>query len=138
MRLFISLVFSFVMFTIGYGAGMTKGYDNGYADGAEQAPKVLQEMAYQSIVKNITYCESRDIHDRTSWAGAYGRAQFMDYTFKWMKGLAGRPELEWRSEKDQMWLLNWAIRHGYGKHWQTCYRQAVVKTSAETTMWVKL
>jgi hypothetical protein len=107
----------------------------GFEEGIAFAEQQKQEQIYSSLVTNITYCESRDIHDRTSYAGAYGRAQFMERTFNWMKGLAGKPHLQWRSEADQMWLLNWAVRNGYGKHWQTCYHQAVAKTTESLVAW---
>lgn len=100
-------------------------YNRGFDAGMKQAVIQQKEEAVQIVTSRITYCESRNIHDRTSNKGAYGRAQFMKPTFNWMKNLAKHPELEWRNEKDQMWLLDWAVRNGYGSHWQTCYRQAV-------------
>lgn len=51
---------------------------------------------------------------------AYGIAQFQIRTFKWLKDLAGRPELNWKVKDDQIWLLRWAIDNGYGDLW-TCY-----------------
>lgn len=124
-------------FWIGGVVGSKVSYDRGFQAGVIKAQEIQQEKVYESIVENITYCESRDIHDRTSWAGAYGRAQFMERTFNWMKGLAGKSELQWRDEEDQMWLLNWAVRKGYGSHWQTCYRQAVAKTSQAVVWHIK-
>lgn len=126
---FMAVILLVASFFMGSIVGSGKAYSRGLEEGRNQYKIVQQEMVYESIVENITYCESRDIHDRTSWAGAYGRAQFMERTFNWMKGLAGKENLEWRNEEDQMWLLNWAIRKGYGSHWQTCYRQAVAKTT---------
>lgn len=116
-------------FWLGTAAGAQKAGKIAFNEGIAFAENQQQEKVYESIVTNITYCESRDVHNRTSWAGAYGRAQFMERTFNWMKKLAGKPGLQWRNENDQMWLLNWAVRNGYGSHWQTCYRQAVVKST---------
>jgi len=116
-------------FWLGNLTGVAKASRVAFEEGVAFAENQVQERAYESIVTNITYCESRNVHDRTSWAGAYGRAQFMERTFNWMKKLAGKPGLQWRNENDQMWLLNWTVRNGYGSHWQTCYRQAVAKTT---------
>lgn len=52
---------------------------------------------------------------------SFGIAQFQRRTFLWLSAKAGRTDLKWKDPKDQMWLLIWAIKHGYGHYW-TCWR----------------
>lgn len=70
----------------------------------------------------IIECESGIKHEGVWGDGgrSYGIAQFQYRTFDWMRGQAGRPELRWKNRRDQLWLLDWALRRGYGKYW-TCY-----------------
>lgn len=81
---------------------------------------------YQLIQKIIS-CESSGRHTNV-WGDldykhpAYGVAQFQERTFNWMRGLAGRNDLEWKNKEDQLWLLAWALENGKGKFW-TCYRK---------------
>ncbi|MEK6744264.1 MAG: hypothetical protein AABZ15_11660 [Nitrospirota bacterium] len=59
----------------------------------------------------------------TAWGDggkSYGVAQFQFRTFNDLRTQAGRPDLRWKNRDDQIWLLDWALRHGYGKYW-TCY-----------------
>jgi hypothetical protein len=85
------------------------------------------------VVHEILKCESEFIHEK-NWGDcdgsgiknekhcqAFGWAQFHKNTFLWMKELAGMPELKWKSKKDQLWLLKWALRNNLGRHW-TCYK----------------
>ncbi|MFP4019329.1 MAG: hypothetical protein ACLFUH_08765 [Bacteroidales bacterium] len=51
---------------------------------------------------------------------AYGIAQFQVRTFRELKNKAGKPELRLENKEDQIWLLKWAIKNGYGKKW-SCY-----------------
>jgi hypothetical protein len=74
--------------------------------------------------QKILTCESGYRHDGV-WGDngkSYGIAQFQKRTFNNFKKLAGRPELSWYSQKDQLWLLDWALRHNFGKYW-TCYKK---------------
>ena len=123
----------FLGFGFGVASASRSGCDNGeiLQRDAQTYGALVREFYTQRVINNIIYCESRGVHDRTSNKGAYGVAQFMDYTFDWMKGLAGRPELVWENEEDQLWLLEWAIRNGYGKHWQFCYRQAISEATED-------
>ncbi len=71
---------------------------------------------------SILLCESGISHEGIWGDGgrSYGIAQFQFATFKDLRGQAGRPDLQWKRRDDQLWLLDWALRHGYGRYW-TCY-----------------
>jgi len=84
------------------------------------------------LAVKIVACESAGKH----WSGAFrmncnrhepmggkscGIAQFQVRSFNWMAHKAGM-ELKYWNPEDQLTLLNWAIDHGYAKHW-TCYRK---------------
>lgn len=81
------------------------------------------------LAHKIIECESKFKHVN-NWGDldypypAYGIAQFQERTFNWMKGLAKMPDLEWKNREDQIWLLRWALKNGYGNHWYTCYNRA--------------
>lgn len=71
---------------------------------------------------SILTCESGIRHEGIWGDGgrSYGIAQFQYATFKDLRTQAGRPALAWKNMRDQLWLLDWALRHGYGRYW-TCY-----------------
>lgn len=71
---------------------------------------------------SILLCESGIKHEGVWGDGgeSYGIAQWQYATFKDLRELAGRPWLKWKNRDDQIWLLDWALRNGYGKYW-TCY-----------------
>jgi len=123
------LLFVVVLFLYGY-VERGIGYKEGYAQGRiEEHSFGTQEMSatfIRTVVPEIIQCESGGRHERHGDSGiAYGIAQFHEATFNWMRGLAGHPELIYKSEQDQRWLLTWAIKHGYGKHWNRCYYRAL-------------
>lgn len=70
----------------------------------------------------ILLCESNIRHEGVWGDGgrSYGIAQFQQATFNDLKKEAGRPQLRWMDREDQLWLLDWALRNGYGEYW-TCY-----------------
>lgn len=80
------------------------------------------ELEIEREKMSILLCESGIRHEGTWGDGgkSYGIAQFQLATFKDLRKEAGRPELQWKNRDDQLWLLDWALRHGYGKYW-TCY-----------------
>jgi hypothetical protein len=61
------------------------------------------------------------LHKDTNGVYTYGPAQFQRRTFNYLKGLAGQPDLQWKNEDNQRWLLRWAVEHGYGMRWQRNY-----------------
>ena len=74
---------------------------------------------------SILTCES-NIRHKGIWGDggkSYGIAQFQLATFKDLREKAGRPELRWKNRDDQIWLLDWALRNGYGRYW-TCFQKA--------------
>ncbi len=81
-----------------------------------------EDIKTEQIVQKIIICESSGKYNARGDGGkSYGPAQFKNATFKWMKVLAGRPEIQWKNPQHQVWLLRWAIGNGYGGHW-TCYQ----------------
>jgi hypothetical protein len=71
---------------------------------------------------SIILCESGCKHTGVWGDGgkSYGIAQFKYKTFCELRTEAGLPALRWKNRDDQVRLLDWALRHGYGKYW-TCY-----------------
>lgn len=71
----------------------------------------------------ILTCESGIRHEGIWGDGgrSYGIAQFQYPTFDDLRSQAGRPDLRWKNMNDQLWLLDWALRNGYGRYW-TCYK----------------
>ncbi len=72
---------------------------------------------------SILTCESGLRHEGIWGDGgkSYGIAQFQYATFKDLRTQAGRLDLRWKDMHDQLWLLDWALRNGYGRYW-TCYK----------------
>lgn len=63
---------------------------------------------------------------------AHNVAQFHKPTFEWMKQLAikqGLPyeKLSYNSAKDQIILLAWALKNGYGSQWTTYQRYVLLR-----------
>ena len=88
----------------------------------ESVEDVAKWSKIDQKVHQIIRCESRYQHEGL-WGKAdeYGIAQFKYETFYWLAKLAHREDLDWQLEKDQRWLLRWALENGYGRHW-TCYK----------------
>jgi hypothetical protein len=82
------------------------------------------EAIKQKHMLDIIICESSAIHENVWGDGgkSYGIAQFQYATFKELRGKAGRPDLRWSKQDDQLWLLSWALDNGYGSKW-TCYEK---------------
>jgi len=85
----------------------------------------IEKIKIDYIANQIIECES---NNKMVWGDnhlpvkAYGVAQFQLETFNWLKKLANRPELNYYSEEDQVWLLKWAIKNKKGYLW-TCYNK---------------
>jgi hypothetical protein len=99
------------------------GLREGIEAGEDLASTNFNDWALTYVMEEVTTCESGGDHSQRNPSGAFGIAQFKKKTFNWMKQMAGKPELNWTNENDQLWLLAWAIRNGYGKHWE-CYDRA--------------
>jgi hypothetical protein len=119
--------------SLGISVTYKYSYEKGFRDGYAAQISDQHDEAVRYITTNITFCESSNRHEETWGDGgaAYGVAQFHKPTFNWMKNLAGHPEYNWKSKDDQLKLLDWAIRNGYGKHWGTCYKRAVTTFKTE-------
>ena len=98
---------------------MPQSVEDGYKTDLNNARFDL-EIEKQKL--NILLCESGCKHTGVWGDGgkSYGIAQFQYKTFCDLKGEAGIPSLRWTNREDQIRLLDWALRHGYGKYW-TCY-----------------
>lgn len=85
----------------------------------------LFDLAVEREKFEIVLCESGLKHEGIWGDGgrSYGIAQFQYATFRDLRGQAGRPDLRWKNRDDQLWLLDWALRHGYGRYW-TCYKSS--------------
>lgn len=135
---FIRLVVILAVFVIGLQFGMyrqrsketarTMKEELAWRDRAIDGLKIaLSYSQYDASVEReklqILTCESGLQHQGIWGDGgkSYGIAQFQYATFKDLRDQAGRPALRWKSRDDQLWLLDWALRHGYGKYW-SCYK----------------
>lgn len=88
-------------------------------NGTETCMTKLDLLKYR-----VGYCESRNGHEG-KWGDnglAYGRYQFHQKTFNWLKNKYGRPELQRTSLADQEWLFEQAIKDGRGNLW-SCYKK---------------
>lgn len=82
---------------------------------------------FDKLKYQVGYCESRNGHDGV-WGDhgkAYGRYQFHQRTFNWLRNKYGRPELQRTSLVDQEWLFQRAIEDGRGKLW-SCFKKVRV------------
>lgn len=106
-------------------------------DGAQNIEPFIEEVAKEQkvsprIPENVVKLESNYEIDAVGDKGlAYSVAQFHEETFNWMKQKAldqGQPffYLEYKNPADQITLLVWAIKNGYGNSWST-YKQAIRK-----------
>jgi hypothetical protein len=105
--------------------GTNRGYTRGYSDGYTAAQNDQKTQVIETMVSQVTFCESSNKHEGV-WgkAGEYGVAQFKPRTFQWMARMAGHPEYRIGNRNDQIAILRWAIKNGYGNHWSTCYKKA--------------
>jgi len=89
----------------------------------QQLSETRLDLEVEREKLSIILCESGAIHHNVWGDGgkSYGICQFQKRTFYWMAELANKPELRWKRRDDQVWLLDWALRHGYGKYW-ACYK----------------
>lgn len=79
------------------------------------------QAADATLLIDILECESAGRYNVVGDDGvSVGIAQFQKVTFDTLKRKARMPGLKWKNPIDQMRLLNWALDHGYGRHW-TCY-----------------
>ena len=106
--------------------GITEGYwlVGGSAIKGIVQPATIKIESLGVIVERVIQCESSGKHEGV-WGDlnkkypAYGIGQFQERTFCWLAGLAEK-DLNWKSEADQVWLLEWAIENGWGKLW-SCF-----------------
>lgn len=92
------------------------------------------------VKTEVARCESRFVHnkwgDTNTAYPAYGIYQFQKRTFNYLKKIANRPELQWKSEKDQVWLFNWVCNYENGKYlkYWSCYQKLQKKHVAHKTV----
>lgn len=134
---FVRLMFTLALVGVGVQIGLYKERSTQTAqavramiankDGEIDALKIaLNHTVFDLLIEreklSILLCESGIRHEGIWGDGgkSYGIAQFQLATFKDLRQQAGRPDLQWKRRDDQLWLLDWALRHGYGRYW-TCY-----------------
>lgn len=115
-----------ILLPVIYICGNTDGYTAGRTTTLVELIQPQKIQFVEFIAQDIVSCESGGDHFQKNPSGASGVAQFKKKTFDWFKKLAKREDLNWTNEDDQLWLLHWALSHGYGKHWE-CYDGAVKK-----------
>jgi hypothetical protein len=92
-----------------------------------QVNNVSFDLEIEKAKLDIIVCESEARHTNIFGDNgkSFGIAQFQKATFNELKIIANRPDLEWKVMKDQLWLLDWALRAGYGKKW-SCFKQSTI------------
>ena len=128
----IAVVALIVVLQLGMSLGrMALAEDLARVPGQPDIDRLRQQLAatqYDLEIEreklNIILCESNVKHHGVWGDGgkSYGIAQFQYVTFNELRKEAGRPDLHWKDRDDQLWLLDWALRHGYGKYW-SCFGQ---------------
>lgn len=101
----------------------------------EQLRRTQQQLEHNLLVEYIVQCESSGQTD--VWGDlnypypSYGVAQFQERTFNRFATEAEFDGAEWKNPHHQIYLLDWALRQGYGKHWKTCYAKSKDKIATE-------
>ncbi|MBI3812950.1 MAG: hypothetical protein HY279_00580 [Nitrospinae bacterium] len=93
-----------------------------------------EELKHRKIVQRVIDCESSGRHEGVWGDGgkSYGIAQFQKRTFYYLAAkalksphppffMAGQRG-DWKDREDQIQLLTWAVKNGYGNLW-SCYKQ---------------
>jgi hypothetical protein len=85
-----------------------------------------------TLADRIIQCESSGIHEQNgrmrcnshepTGHQSCGIAQFREDTFYEFAKMAYVPRPNWASRRQQLYLLNWGLAHGYGRRW-SCYRK---------------
>lgn len=133
LKVLSALCGALVLVALGAQAGLWKGRllerEQMAADLAQmrrlldEAGERLEELETRVAAAEIIECESNGRHDGVWGDGgqSYGIAQFKKGTFDYLKKKAGEEGFEWKRREDQLALLRWALKNGYGGHW-ACYR----------------
>ncbi|MBI4652240.1 hypothetical protein HY745_13400 [Candidatus Desantisbacteria bacterium] len=79
------------------------------------------ELQHWKLVNEILTLESSKKHEKVWGDGgdSYGIAQFKKTTFYELAEKSGFYGANWKNEMDQIILLSWALRNGYGDHWSS-------------------
>ena len=81
--------------------------------------EVSTEYQTLDILEGIIVAESSGRHDVWGKDGERGICQFKKSTFYWMAEKARLENPDWKDQTQQIYLLNFAIRNGWGKLWTT-------------------
>jgi len=81
--------------------------------------EVSQEYERLIILEKIIRAESSGRHQVWGANGEFGICQFKPETFFFLAEKAGLPNPDWQNQAQQIALLNWSIRNGFGNHWST-------------------
>lgn len=92
-----------------------------------------EELRHRKIVQRVIDCESSGRHEGVWGDGgkSYGIAQFQKKTFYYLAAKALKSPHspffkagqsgDWKDREDQIQLLSWAVKNGYGNLW-SCYK----------------
>lgn len=85
-----------------------------------QARKQIEDdILFVRVLEEIIQRESSGKHDGI-WGDegkSYGIAQFQESTFYWLAEKADLQDPDWKDESQQITLLAWAVKNGYGGLW---------------------
>lgn len=86
--------------------------------------QIEADILFVRVLEEIIQRESSGRHDEV-WGDegkSYGIAQFQERTFYWLAEKASLQDPDWKDESQQIALLAWAVKNGYGGLW-TSVRQ---------------
>lgn len=98
---------------------LTQPTQNNYFLRGTIPPNYVKPITYGTLINKIVQCESGGNNNAVGKAGEIGLCQFKPETWEWMSGLADF-QGDINNEQDQLYLLDWGIKNGYGNHW-TCF-----------------
>ena len=96
--------------------------------------QIKADILFMRVLEEIIQRESSGKHDGI-WGDegkSYGIAQFQENTFYWLAEKAGLQNPNWKDESQQITLLAWAVKNGYGNLW-TAVRQMEKEIEDNTT-----
>jgi len=81
--------------------------------------QIEADILFVRFLGEIIQRESSGKHDGI-WGDegkSYGIAQFQERTFYWLAEKASLQDPDWKDESQQITLLAWAVKNGYGGLW---------------------
>lgn len=104
-----------------------------HEDETQRYQRLTVETAMRDGLNPVlpVYIVTNESHWNPKAVGDHGLArnlaQFHPLTFLWMKKKANMPNLEYENPQDQIILMEWGVKNGYGDNWSTYRRYYGIK-----------